>query len=207
MPLIQYGPALGVGTVGENEWIDFDSPDELEEGSFLNRINASLPQGFRFKTLARISAQAQGIIKEINRAEYAIALDAPEIAQAIARLATERPELAGADADKVHHRLAGDLMARSEFVIERARKDKRQKVDVRRYTQHLGFDAELNSLSLVTVVSPNGGVKPIEVVAAIYGLTDQEKLALSSRVRRLRLYSEDANPSSPEVAVAGASGQ
>ena len=41
MPLIQYGPALGVGTVGENELIDFDSPeDALDETGFLDRINA-----------------------------------------------------------------------------------------------------------------------------------------------------------------------
>jgi hypothetical protein len=43
----------------------------------------------------------------------------------------------------------------------------------------------------VTEVSPNGGVKPIEVMAAVYGLTQTEMTSLSSRVRRLRLYSEE----------------
>jgi hypothetical protein len=46
------------------------------------------------------------------------------------------------------------------------------------------------SLSIVTEVSPNGGVKPIEVMAAVYGLTQTEMTSLSSRVRRLRLYLE-----------------
>jgi hypothetical protein len=55
----------------------------------------------------------------------------------------------------------------------------------------LGFDAESATLRLVTEVSPNGGVKPIEVMAAVYALTDEEKISLSSQVRRLRLYSED----------------
>src|SRR5262249_17710593 len=72
MPLIQYGPALGVGTVGHNELIDFDSPDVLEEAAFLDRINRVLPAGLRFKTLACLHAGAQSLIKEVNRAEYSV---------------------------------------------------------------------------------------------------------------------------------------
>jgi hypothetical protein len=42
----------------------------------------------------------------------------------------------------------------------------------------------------VTEVLPNGGVKPTEVLAAVYGLTGIETTSLSSRVQRLRLYFE-----------------
>lgn len=191
MPLIQYGPALGVGTVGENELLDFDSRDELQERDFLDRINAILPDGFRFKRLERLPAGAHALIKAVNRAEYSVALDAPQVIAAIERLRAGQADFVDLDEYEIHHRLAGDFMARESCVIERVRKDKRQRVDVRRYTKHLSFDAHSASLNMVTEVSPNGGVKPVEVLAAIYGLTDEEKISLSSRVRRLRLYLED----------------
>jgi radical SAM family uncharacterized protein/radical SAM-linked protein len=191
MPLIQYGPALGVGTVGHNELIDFDSPEELEERQFLDRINAVLPPGLRFKSLLRLPVGSQSLIKEVNRAEYSVVLDTPEIEAAVQRMCAERDDFAGVDAPDIHRSLAGAFMSRETCVIERVRKDKRQLVDVRRYTKGLSLVEDPNSLSIVTEVSPNGGVKPIEVVAAIYGLTQIETTSLSSRVRRLRLYLED----------------
>ena len=95
------------------------------------------------------------------------------------------------DGRGIHSSLFEAFIARESCVIERVRKDKRQRVDVRRYTKGLSLVEDQSSLSIVTEVSPNGGVKPIEVMAAVYGLTETETTSLSSRVRRLRLYSED----------------
>ncbi|HEY7910508.1 MAG TPA: TIGR03960 family B12-binding radical SAM protein [Blastocatellia bacterium] len=200
MPLIQYGPALGVGTVGENELIDFDSPDLLDESDFLGRINGVLPAGFRFKSVMRLPAGAHSLIKEINRSEYLVALKAPEISAAVARLKASRAELGELEERDLHGRLISEFLARESFVIERVRKEKRQKIDARRYTFDLKHDAQRGCLIMVTEVSPNGGVKPVEVLAAIYCLTDEEKLALSSRVRRLRLYAEGLISNLPTVA-------
>ena len=200
MPLIQYGPALGVGTVGENELIDFDSPDELEENDFLERINKVLPEGFRFKSLERLETGAKALIKEFNRAEYSVPLDSPEISSgaAAARVgATTRA------------RSSVSFWRASAVVIERARKDKKQQIDVRRYTVRLEADAEGNRLRIVTELSPNGGAKPTEILAAVYGMTIEEVIPLSSRVRRLRLFFEDQagpdprNGDQPAAARAG----
>src|SRR5262249_3421075 len=178
MPLIQYGPALGVGTVGHNELIDFDSPDVLEEPEFLDRINAVLPPGLQFKSLRRLPAGAQSLIKEINRAEYAVGLDAPELQAALGRLRDERDDVEGSDCDSVHNRLFSAFIAKDSCFIDRVRKDKRQRVDVRRYTKGLTLVENRRSLNIVTEVSPNGGVKPIEVMAAVYGLTEAESTSL-----------------------------
>jgi len=190
MPLIQYGPALGVGTVGHNELIDFDSPDVLGEREFLERINAVLPPGLQFKSLRSLPAGAQSLIKEINRAEYAVGLDAPEFQAALGRLRDERDGVDGSDSDSLHNRLFSAFIAKDSCFIDRVRKDKRQRVDVRRYTKGLTLVENRRSLNIVTEVSPNGGVKPIEVMAAVYGLTEAESTSLSSRVKRLRLYTE-----------------
>jgi radical SAM-linked protein len=190
MPLIQYGPALGVGAVGENELIDFDALDELDEADFLERINASLPPGFRFKQLKRLRPSSPSLIKEVNRADWLVALDAPEIERAVARLQSERAILASVDAGEFHQLLADEFMAHATYTIERVRKDKRQRIDVRRYTLGLRCDAAAGGLMMTTEITPQGGVKPVEIVTAIYGLTEGEKLSISSRVRRLRLYQE-----------------
>ncbi len=191
MPLIQYGPALGVGTVGDNELIDFESAEELEEIDFLDRINRALPPGLRFKSLRSLPAGGPSLIKEVNRAEYSVLLDTPQIEAAVGRIRAQRSDLAAMDARGIHSSLFEAFIARESCVIERVRKDKRQRVDVRRYTKDLALVEDQSSLRIVTEVSPNGGVKPIEVMAAVYGLTETETTSLSSRVRRLRLYSED----------------
>ena len=191
MPLIQYGPALGVGTVGYNELIDFDSPELLSEGEFLDRMNSVLPSGLRFKSLCILPAGSQSLIKEVNRAEYSVSLETAEIDAALDRVRSERSAFAGMQNAEVHAALFESFIARESCVIERVRRDKRQRVDVRRYTRELRLIENQTSVSIVTEVTPNGGVKPVEVMAAIYGLTDTETISLSSRVRRLRLYSED----------------
>ncbi|HWP42286.1 MAG TPA: TIGR03936 family radical SAM-associated protein, partial [Blastocatellia bacterium] len=188
MPLIQYGPALGVGVIGEREMIDFDSPDLLEEPEFLDRINRVLPEGLRFLSLERLPAAAPSLVKQLNRAEYSMPLDAPEIRAAVARLRRERRELESLDESEIHMRIANEFLSRDNWVIERVRKEKRQRIDVRRYTIGLTLSKDRRSLRIVTEISPNGGVKPIEVVAAMYGLEGDVVLSLSSRVRRLRLY-------------------
>jgi radical SAM family uncharacterized protein/radical SAM-linked protein len=201
MPLIQYGPALGVGTVGENELIDFDSPDHLEESDFLARINRVLPDGFRFKSLERLPVGAKALIKEFNRAEYSVPLDSPELVRAAQRARTADGALESIDDIEIHNRLAGEFMSREAVVIERARKEKRQQIDVRRYTVRLAADGARRALKIVTELSPNGGAKPTEILAAIYGMTFEDVIPLSSRVRRLRLFSENLADSSQPVAA------
>jgi radical SAM-linked protein len=191
MPLIQYGPALGVGTTGHNELIDFDSPELLTEVGFLDRMNSVLPSGLRFKSLRSLPAGGRSLIKQINRAEYSVSLKTPEIETAVNRLQSARPDFQIMQTAEVHTALFESFIARESCVIERVRKDKRQRIDVRRYTRELRLAEDQASICIVTEVSPNGGVKPIEVMAAVYCLTETETLSLSSRVRRLRLYSED----------------
>lgn len=191
MPLIQYGPALSVGIAGDDELIDFDSVDELDERDFLGRINAVLPEGLRFNWLKRLPAGAQSIMKQINRAEYIISIQAAELVAALERLRRGRGDLATLNDVEIHQKLMTEFLARSSCVIERVRKDKRQHVDVRRYTKGLSLETPYDRLRLITEVSPAGGVKPTEVLAAVFGLTSEELSSLNSRLRRSRLFAED----------------
>jgi hypothetical protein len=178
--------------VGENELIDFETPDQLDEGGFIARINAVLPEGLSFNCIERLTG-SRSLIKDVNRAAYFVSIDEAEIVSAIDRmLRSGCPELAAAGELEVHGKLAERFLALESCIIERVRKEKRQRVDVRRYTKRLQLNAERRGLEIITEVSPNGGVKPIEVIAAVYGLNEGEMLALSSRVRRVRLFAEPA---------------
>jgi len=193
MPLIQYGPALGVGCEGESELLEFQSPDRLTESEFLTRLNPVLPAGLRFRSLDRLSADEPSLTKVINRAEYAVGLDAVEIAGALLRLSGSGGETSRTDILVLHNSLVDRFLARDTYMIVRTHKAKRQSIDVRRYTIGLDVVVNQNVLRLVTLISPNGGVKPVEVIAAVYDMTDAEKLTLNSRIRRTRLYSDDSS--------------
>jgi hypothetical protein len=108
------------------------------------------------------------------------------------RIRAEREDLSGLGDEEIQARLADEFLRRESWVIDRVRKDKRQRVDVRRYTLGLGLSEDRASLRIVTEISPSGGVKPVEVVAAIYGLSGDDTISLSSRVRRIRLYRDEA---------------
>jgi radical SAM-linked protein len=195
MPLIQYGPALGVGCEGENELLEFHSPDRLTESDFLMRLNPVLPAGLQFRSLDLLPAEDPSLTKLISRAEYIVGLDAVEIAGALSRLSSHGYELSRTDTLDLHNSLVDRFLARDSYVIVRAHKAKRQNIDVRRFTISLEVDVVSFLLRLVTLISPNGGVKPVEVLAAVYDLADDEKLSLNSRIKRTRLYSGDSSAS------------
>jgi len=102
-------------------------------------------------------------------------------------------------AGATHSSLVGGFLARETVVVERARKDKKQQIDVRKYTVRLEADADGNRLRIVTELSPNGGAKPTEILAAVYGMTIEEVIPLSSRVRRLRLFFENQAGPDPQI--------
>jgi hypothetical protein len=184
--------------------IDFDTPAELDEREFLDRINDVLPDGLRFKSVERLPSTARVLIKDVNRAEYGFTLGIPEMSPVLARARANRVYVRDLGDFEVHQQLIDEFLAKADCFVERARKGKRQRVDVRRYTLGLEIDLEQNRLRIVTEISANGGVKPMEVLASVYGLVDEEMLALSSRVRRLRLYSEGLQSSALNLGRDGA---
>lgn len=185
MPLISYGPALSVGIVGEMEYLDFVSPEELQEASFLERINRVLPDGLKFTALVTLSEHSPTLAKIINRAEYRIEVSAPELRSAVDRLSYS----SRADA---HRKLIADFMAQESFFVERTRKNRAQRVNLREFVKSLSFEETVEGDFLVMQVElgTQGGAKPAEIAAAVYGIDEAKQASLQSRVRRSRLYSE-----------------
>ncbi len=200
MPLLAYGPALGVGAIGEAEWLDFDSPAQLDPDSFVERINAVMPDGLRFTAMRQLPPGTPALTKIINRAEYAVRLDEPALRSAVARLTAVRDDLEGLDPDTVHRLLAEEFFSRESLVIERTRKGRTKEIDIRHYAKSHAFAGTngTSELRLVLELSNSGSARPEEVVGSIYRLDGSERQALSSRVRRCRLFvCEDGVEMSP----------
>jgi radical SAM family uncharacterized protein/radical SAM-linked protein len=190
MPLLAYGPALGVGAVGEDEWLDFDSPIEFEPEEFLGRINAALPDGLRFLAVRRLPPRAPSLTKVINRAEYAVRLDTPILASAVKRLSAVRDDLLGFDALSVHSRLVEEFFSSESILIERVRKGKGKSIDVRRFAKAFALEGSNGNseLRLVLEVNNSGTARPSEVLGQIYRLDERDAQALAGVVRRRRLF-------------------
>jgi radical SAM family uncharacterized protein/radical SAM-linked protein len=190
MPLLAYGPALGVGTVGEAEWLDFDSPAEIEPADFLDRINAAMPDGLRFTAVRRLPANSPALTKVINRAEYGVRLDAPPLAAAVARLSAVRDDLLGLAPADVHRRLVEEFFASESVIVERVRKGRTKGIDLRQGAKafELAGAGGAGELRLTLEVSNAGSVRPAEVLGRIYRLDEQAQRSLTGYVRRTRLF-------------------
>jgi len=190
MPLLNYGPALSVGTVGEAEWLDFDSPAEIDPETFLERINTVLPDGMRFTAMRRLAPTSPALTKIINRAEYAARLDEPVITTAVKRLAAVRDDLIGLDVEAVHRTLVEEFFARESLVIERTRNGRAKQIDIRHYAKGFSFEGTNGDgeLRLTLEITNSGSARPEEILGSIYRLDDTARQSLVSRVRRRRLF-------------------
>lgn len=190
MPLMSYGPALGVGMVGEDEYLDFVSPEVLEQSDFLTRINQVMPEGLKFTGFLALSETDPSLAKLINCAEYKVNVLAPEIQKALAKHVEKNPELKELSADALQEKLISEFLQCEEFVVARSRKNRSKNVDLRKFVKNLRFEKTGNFLVMLVEITNQGGAKPIEIASAIYGIEEAEQATLQSRVRRSRLYAE-----------------
>lgn len=192
MPLFSYGPALGVGMIGEDEYLDFISPELLTQEQFLTRINQVMPEGMKFTALVALKENSPSLAKLINCAEYCVTATAPEIQRALAQRVATRPDLVALDVKAQHQALIAEFLSCDQFLVERNRKNRSQNVDIRKFVKSLQFiEQPANQfLQMVLVITNQGGAKPVEIATAIYGIDEAEQATLQSRVRRSRLFSE-----------------
>jgi hypothetical protein len=162
----------------------------------------------RFTAMRRLRPSSPALTKIINRAEYAVRLDEPAIADAVRRVATVRDDLVGLDPDAVHQTLAEEFFARESFVVERSRKGRAKEIDIRRFAKAFAFHGTngTSELRLTLEITNSGSARAEEVFGSIYGLDEAERKALTSRVRRRRLFvwRDGAELSPVEAAEAGA---
>lgn len=188
MPLISYGPALAVGMVGEDEYLDFVSPEILVAKDFLEKINQVMPIGLKFTALVVLAETSPSLAKLINSAEYKVNLQAPEILSAL----NQHIQQENFSVLDVSQELVNKFLSCDEFLVTRNRKNRSQSVDLKKYVKNLRFEKTLNDdfLVMTLAITNQGGAKPVEIVSSIYGVDETQQATLQSRIKRSRLYAE-----------------
>lgn len=179
-PVASFGPALSVGIEGTEELVDFEAAMEVEEISFLSRINSVLPDGVRFTKLKAIDVQAPAISAIVKAARYHVALNVNGAAQ---NGSPEKVTQEALNRETIEQRLEAFRSAPT-FMIQRQKKDRTVTVDLRSYVKSItcmdpAGPSARPSLEIDIELGDRGSVKPQEVLKSILNISDENFYAIT----------------------------
>ena len=148
-PKLSFGPALPVGVASADEYVDFETRDQIDPEDFLARMRAAAPAGLRFLAMRRLGPGEEPLQKSINVARYSVGLPAAQRAEwLLARFGQARSD--------------------GHLTVARERNGKRQMVDVVLDEIELAAAGE-NQAVLTMSLAPGTSVRPSELVRALLG--------------------------------------
>lgn len=156
-PRVSFSPALPLGTESrcENLWVDLKEP-LADPVDFKSRFNRQLPPGIALHGIAPDNRKEAGRVV----CTYEITLQ-------------QRPLPTALD----------EFCRRKHFVLSRERKGKKRELDARPYVKELTLTPE-GRIRLLLISEPGkAGVKPMELLAEILALSEEERL--TARVVKL----------------------
>jgi radical SAM family uncharacterized protein/radical SAM-linked protein len=147
-PRISFGPALPVGTESRDEYLLMELTEPLgDAAAMLELLKLQLPDGFE-------PLRLEAVVKE------------PETPMASCYRVNLPLEATGT--------AVADFLQLAEFVVAIERKGKERRLDVRPLVEDLSI-LEDGAIQLVLVSeSGKAGIKPLELLAAVLGLSEEE---------------------------------
>jgi radical SAM-linked protein len=168
LPRFSFGPALPVGIESEEEFLDLELSEVLTAAEVKKRLGPQLPRGFSVYWAEAIDLRAPSIDESIEAYRYLVALDSlPEAKRAPAMLAAHLSTFATA----------------TTFPMQKSTRHGEKTVDAKLLIAHVALTAPLQ-LSLETIKTRAGTLKPHEFVGTLLSLTPEETKVL--RVRKLQ---------------------
>jgi len=161
---LSFGPPLPLGFVSDDEYFDLHLEGVFTEFGF-RKLQAALPNGFSVAAYRPLYNTRESLAAMLNRASYEVALDEP---------------MADLD-DRI-----GAFLVTDEVTVHRPRKNK--DVNIRPSVVEINTPEHLDGagLGFTLKLGEPDAAKPLEVVRAVTGMSDERTAAL--RVRRTRLY-------------------
>ncbi len=158
VPKVSFSPALPVGTESLAEYLDVDFAEKvIDTSGLLLRLNKQLPEGIKILAAADMpdkkTAAAVG-----NLTCYAVRLDRKLTPEDINALK--------------------DFLAAESFFIKKTRKGRSKNLDIRNQVENIEVteDGKLKLIMLQEEGKAAG--KPVEIIKAALGLTDEEVLVM-----------------------------
>ncbi len=157
-PKISFGPAMSVGVESDAEYFIMDLPHPLEDViQTMNLLNSKLPPGLEVKSLELHS----GKIPQETVDSYTITLPCK--------------------LTPIERKKFTDFQNCTTFVIERLRKGKRKKLDIRPLIKEINISGE-KTISLQYINrSGHPGIKAGEAIIHILDLHEKEQIAMQIR--------------------------
>jgi radical SAM-linked protein len=166
-PDLTFGPALSLGVMSLDEYVDVKIAHEIEPNSLLDLLTESAPDGIEFTAGRRLQNGEGSIARAIDTARYAIVFSRAELADK------------GGDAWLGEH--VKNFLAKTEHVIHRDIEGVGKKVDVRAFVRSLDVNGEAGRVALAraglvgdlavvmadVAVLGNGSTKVSEIAEAI----------------------------------------
>jgi radical SAM-linked protein len=170
-PKISLGVPLALGHLSDAEYADVTVAKPIAPQQLMERLNAVLPKGLQVLWAGKVAPGAPNVSAAITQVEYRIMLQWEALSDP------------GQGEQMFRHALEGFRKA-EQLVVERERKGKIQRFDVKEHVPVLKLKYGSHGIEVIMSISvkESGFPKPEEVLAAVFGLTDEQlKGALITR--------------------------
>jgi radical SAM family uncharacterized protein/radical SAM-linked protein len=173
-PKLAFGPALTVGTIGENEYFDVELTEEWTPEQLASSLSANLHEGFVVRGVVRLEAGDPSIEELTDRFEYLISLETHAISEQVGGLEKLTRDL--------EHRLSN-----GGWLIERMFEKRRKTVNAAEFVDSWRFATDNGTTHWhMTLVSKQGrSVKPREMVESLFGGWPEGTVITRVRMGRL----------------------
>lgn len=160
-PRFSFGPALAVGIESEAEYLDLELKEPWPASEVLNSLARQLPVGLEVLAVKALPPGALALTESIQCAAY-------------------RAEVEGLSPLQLQQAIE-ELLGKKQVLVWRRTKNGTREIDVRPGVYRLELEGD-NVLKLLLACSPQGTVRPEEVVRA---LAPELKI---KNIRRTELY-------------------
>ena len=163
---VAFGPPLPLGFVSDSEYLDIQLTEPYM-ANFLERLNQSLPGGFKFIEAKSILGKSDSLSSMINLASYEVKLNFPKFQV---------------------EEMSRSILVKENLWVKRTSKEQIKEVDIRRHILKLesGVFDDGAIFRLYLGVGSEGYTRPEEIL--IYGFGMEEKEVLGLLFKRTGLY-------------------
>ena len=157
-PKLSFGPPLAVGYTSAAEYLDATVKDAVSTRDVVARLNEVLPEDIRVVHARRMMPREAAVSASINAITYQVKVPAELIG--------------GAGEGGCACELVDEFRATDELVIERVRKGRIQRIDLRVAVRDIAVDFHANLATVTIVIELGRGPypKPEEVLRAVFRL-------------------------------------
>jgi radical SAM-linked protein len=177
LPRLSFGPALPMGVESEEEFLDIELNEAVTPEQIRCRLDAELPRGFALYWAKGVDLRAPSIDVSIRAFCYKVAVDSlPQAKQC--------PDFIAARLNEFH--------AVAQLPMRKHTRSGEKTVDAKQFVARVALTTP-QTLSIETLITGAGAIKPHEFVGVLLGLTAEEVKVL--RLKKIQTFFQSPSES------------